>query len=129
VVNISPEVGQGSRQPIGGGHNEICDYLKNTAQDIKVIDAVAFIEITDLVVIQRGFPWTEATVSYTRHMRLLPPKREPINLRQADTLLLHRGLTGVKITRVHSVIYRGAEQGHSPISTTPRARSQRNPPV
>ena len=111
-VSISPEVAQGSQQPIVGGRPEMCAYLQNTAEDIQLIDAVAITDIKDLVVVQRDFPWTEATVSYTRRLRLLPAKRGPIELRQADTLLIHRGLTGVKIRRVHSVIYRGTELAH-----------------
>lgn len=104
TISISTESRFG-RRALHGGKPEMCEHLRQTAGHIQTLRALPRASFHDMVIIQREFPWTEATVSYTRKVRLLPSDRGPLDVQQADTLTLARSLRGLRIVRVHSVIY------------------------
>jgi hypothetical protein len=108
VVSISSENKRG-RHALDGGKTEMCDYLMRTAEDMHAIKAVSSFEISHLRIIQREFPWTQAVVSYSRKVHILPPDRTVIDVQYADTLVLSRSASGLKIIRVNSVVY---PEGH-----------------
>ncbi|MBB2487797.1 hypothetical protein H5407_21380 [Mitsuaria sp. WAJ17] len=100
-VDIVQEMRQG-RWEVEGGKDELCGFLRKSAAGLTLLDANVDAEFADINLQRRGFPWTEATLSYTEHVRISAEKLPEVVFSSQDALLLVRTLTGVKVKALRS---------------------------
>ena len=93
---------RGGHWEVEGGKAELCDYLRKTSAAFVVLGANTHTEFTDVAIQRKGFPWTEATLTYTEHVTVQAARLPEIRITSQDELTLVRTLGGVKIKAVQS---------------------------
>ena len=90
------------RWEVEGGKDEICAFLRKAAAVFSLAEAHVDTEFSDVVLQRQGFPWTEATLSYTEHTTVRGGRLPEMVFTSRDELVLKRTLTGVKVKAIRS---------------------------
>ncbi|HLO93507.1 MAG TPA: hypothetical protein VK195_04260 [Burkholderiaceae bacterium] len=100
-VDIVQEMREG-RWEVEGGKDEVCGFIRKAGAGLVLLDANVNTEFADISLERKGFPWTEATLSYTEHVTMSAERMPEVVFTSQDELVLVRTLTGVKIKAIHS---------------------------
>lgn len=93
---------RGGHWEVEGGKEELCAYLRKASAAFVVLEANTHAEFTDVALQRKGFPWTEATLSYTQLVTVQAARLPEIRITSQDQLTLVRTLGGVKIKAIQS---------------------------
>lgn len=90
------------RWEVEGGKEELCAFIRKATAVYSLVEADVDTNFSDIVLQRQGFPWTEATLSYTETTTVRSARLPEMVFTSQDELVLVRTLTGVKVRALHS---------------------------
>ncbi|MDT9001983.1 hypothetical protein RQP53_22085 [Paucibacter sp. APW11] len=87
---------------VEGGKEELCGYYHKASAAFALLDASTHTEFSEVSVQRKGFPWTEAKLSYVARVTLQMPRLPDKHIVSHDQLTLVRTLQGLKIKSIES---------------------------
>ncbi len=101
VVNIRADSAAGTWE-VEGGKNEVCGYMKQASAGFTVMQASLNTDYRNFVVEPQDFFWRKVRISYVETTSISAAHIPTMKSISHDTLLLGRGLSGIKILSLTS---------------------------